>query len=171
MSFLSSTIVDAIVKLEGSEELVGVATVTLPDIEGKTEEMSGLGVGNFEEVVTGLYNSMSLTLKFRGMAKNNIKTKGKSVGLVITAAIQGRDKQNHEAITQKVLITVKGTIKSSKEGEISKGGKIEPERTLSLTYYKLEVDGDVHYEIDVFNQIAVIDGENILEAVNSILGR
>ena len=37
-------IVDSIVRQDGTNELVGVATVTLPDVENVTEEMSGMGV-------------------------------------------------------------------------------------------------------------------------------
>lgn len=170
MSFIPTIITDAIIRLEGSEEVIGLATITLPDMESKTEEMSGLGMGNFEEVVTGLFNSISMTLKFRGMAKNTLKTKGKPINLVAIAVIQGRDGQTHEVVTQKLVVTCRGQIKSSKEGDLSKGGKIEPERVLALTYYKAEIDGEVQYELDVFNRKAVIDGEDVLAAVNSILG-
>ena len=170
MSFISTVITDAIVRLEGSEELVGVATVTLPDIESKTEEMTGLGMGNFEAIVTGLYNSLSLTLKFRGMAKNNFKTKGEPISLVINGAIQGYNRQTGAVEVQTFLATVRGQLKSAKDGELSRGGKVEPERVLALTYYKAEIDGEVQYEIDVFNRKATIDGEDILSAVNTALG-
>ena len=170
MSFLSTVITDAIVKLEGSEELVGIATVTLPDIENKTEEVTGLGTGNFEAVVVGLYNALSITLKFRGMAKSNLKSKGKPVDLIINAAIQGQDRETGEVVIQKLTVTARGQVKSAKEGELARGGKIEPERVLALTYYKYEIDGEVQYEIDTYNRKAIIDGEDVLAAVNAALG-
>jgi P2 family phage contractile tail tube protein len=170
MSFLPTLITDAIVRIEGSEEIVGIATITLPDMENKTEEISGLGMGNYEEVVIGLQSAMSVTLKFRGMSKNTLKTRGKPINLVAVAVLQGRDGQTHDVMTQKLVVSMKGQIKSSKEGELSKGGKVEPERVLSLTYYKLEIDGEVQNEIDVFNRKVVIDGEDVLAAINTMLG-
>ena len=40
----ATVIEDAIIRLNGTDELVGIANITLPDIEHKTETISGLGV-------------------------------------------------------------------------------------------------------------------------------
>ena len=44
------------------------------------------------------------------------------------------------------------------------------ELEFSLTYYKLELDGIVLYEIDVFNKKAIVDGEDLYATTNNILG-
>ena len=170
MAHLPGVINDVIIKLGGSEELIGVGSITLPDVENKTEEVTGLGVGAHEVVIHGLYNSLSMTIKFLGMAKSSLVTKGKSVNLVMIAAAQGVNDSEHSLEFKKIIVTVKGAVKSSKGGEISHGGKVEPEKTLALTYYKLEIDGEVQHEIDVFNKIAIVDGENVREVIDSILG-
>ena len=48
--YIPGIIVDAIVRLEGTDQIIGIASVTLPDIEHSVEEIKGLGVDTFEQV-------------------------------------------------------------------------------------------------------------------------
>lgn len=41
---------------------------------------------------------------------------------------------------------------------------------MAVTYYKLEIDGRVMYEIDMVNAVRVIDGVDQLAAERSALG-
>lgn len=163
-------IVDSIVKNEGTDELVGLATVTLPDIENVTEEIVGMGVGKFEEVLASSFQSMTLGLKFMGMTSNIAFSKGKTNSLIITAAIDSFNKETHENEEKKLVCSVKGKMKKRTGGEIGRENKNEPEIELALTYYKLEIDGEVIYEIDKFNKKAIVDGEDLRASINNILG-
>ena len=163
-------VVDSIVRQDGTEELVGVATITLPDVENVTEEMSGMGVGKFEEVLEHSFQTMTLGMKFMGITGNINFSKGKTTSLVITSAIDSYNKETHENEEKKLVCSIKGKLKKRTGGELGRDNKNEPELEFALTYYKLEIDGQIIYEIDKFNKKAIVDGEDLRARTNNILG-
>lgn len=167
--FLAQVIVDAIVRKDGSNEIVGMGTVTLPDLENTVEEVKGLGIGTHEHVIQNLFNSMTLQLKFTGISKNINLGAGKILNLVIQASTGGIETDTHEMEEKKIEISCKGHVKKRTGGELGRGSKNEPEVEIALSYYKLEIDGEVSAEIDVFNRIATVDGEDVYQKTKSIL--
>ena len=152
---------DVIVRQDGSNELIGIATTTLPDIENKVETMSGLGTGEFEHVIDTAFNALTLGLKFQGPGKHIGFTKGKAVSLIIKGALSGVDDESHDEALQIMTVSVKGRLKKRSGGEFGAAVKNETEMEFALTYYKLEIDGEVIIEIDVLNKIVIIDGEDL----------
>ena len=69
-----------------------------------------------------------------------------------------------------VIATVRGMLKEVDLGDWKPGDKAEIKHAMALTYYKLEVDGRVVYEIDMINAVRVIDGVDQLAAERSALG-
>lgn len=169
-NYIPGMIVDSIVRQDGTDELVGVATVTLPDIENVTEEVKGLGVDAFNEVVSNAFGAMTLGMKFIGPTANIGFSKQKTTSLIITSAIAAYNKETHEEEQKKLVCSIKGKLQKRTGGELGKAIKNEPELEFSVTYYKLELDDVVIYEIDKFNKKAIIDGEDLYSATNSILG-
>jgi len=161
---------DAIITLNGGDEIVGAYKLTPPDMNLKTEEMSGLGLSNYEEVIDSLYESMTTVISFTGLTKNVGIGSGKTFNLVAIAAIQGTDPDTGETSYRKVVHTVRGKVKTRKNGEITRGGKSEPELEIATTYYKHEIDGVVMDELNVFSRVAIINGEDIRAGINQILG-
>lgn len=167
--FLAKIIVDAIVRKDGTEEIVGIGTVTLPDLENVVEEVKGLGIGTHEHVVQGLFNSMTLQLKFTGISKNINLGSGEVLNLVIKASTGGVDTVSHEMEQKEIQISCKGHVKKRTGGELGKGSKNEPEVEIAISYYKLEIDGEVSAEIDVYNSVAIVDGKDVYEKTKKIL--
>lgn len=167
--YIPGIIVDAIVRLEGTEQIVGLATVTLPDIEHSVEEIKGLGVDTFEQVNPSSTNALTLQLKFNGFNKNMTLGKNDVANLVIKVAVGGMDSDAHGFVQKAMIISCKGRVKKRTGGELGKGTKNEPEIELALTYYKQEIDGEVIVEIDKINTIAIIDGKNAYEETRKIL--
>ncbi len=170
MSFRPGVINDAIVSLNGEGEMIGIVKVTPPEITFKTEEIVGLGLSSYEEVIDGLVDTMTTNVGFSGLSKSISFGKGKSFNLIVTAAIQGTDDEDGTTKYQKIVHTIRGKVKSIKSGELSRGGKVEPEVEIATTYYKHEIDGKTITEIDVFSRKTVIDGEDIRSEINNILG-
>lgn len=167
---IPTIIAETIVRKNGTDEVVGLATVTLPDIEHKTEEIQGMGVDTFEQVIPGSFNALSLTMKFTGISKSFNFDSYKVLDLIITAAVSVKDTETQEDEFIKVVCSVKGKIKKRTGGEFGKGNKNEPEIEIALTYYKLEVDGDIIYEIDKTAKKVVIDGDDVYAGIKNILG-
>ena len=164
---IQSLIADALVKESGTN-ILGMTSYTLPEVVFKEEEITGLGTGNIKEVLKNNVEALTLPLKISGVDKKSLQLLQKNkVSLVLAAAVQ---KDEDELGWTPVIATVKGSVKSFKMGEVTKGGKFEPEIELNLTYYKLEVDEEVIYEIDQINNVMIIDGKDINDGIRAAIG-
>lgn len=167
--FRPGVIKDVIVRLGGSEELVGIGTVTLPDLENKAETITGLGTDEFEYVLDTCFNNLALSLKFQGLSKHIKFSQAKVVDLVIKAALGGLDDETHDDKIEVLTVSCKGRIKKRTGGELGRATKNEPEIELALTYYKYEIEGEVIAEIDKLNKIVILDGEDIAAKIKQAL--
>ncbi|MBR8701460.1 MULTISPECIES: phage major tail tube protein [unclassified Fusobacterium] len=165
---LASIIEDAIVRLDGSNELVGVATIGLPDIEHKTETISGLGVIEHDVVLQTAFNAMKMTFKFTNRSKT-IALPANNINLVIKAQITGVNPETHEWEEQIATYSIKGKKIKTSGGELGKAVKNETEIELALTYFKEVIDDVVVTEIDVYNRKAQIDGVDLYEKLRNNL--
>lgn len=167
---IPSIIKSCSVKINGNDKIIGIAEFTLPDLTFKEEEINVLGLGAMKEVVVTMPEAMSTTIKFLGVDKTALKLKaGKGINLVLAAAIQIVD-ENDNSGEMALFANIKGTIKSHKLGTVGPNGKLEPEIEINLSYFKLEIDNDVLYEIDQRNEVLVLDGEDLRAGVNAIIG-
>ena len=66
-------------------------------------------------------------------------------------------------------ITIKGMTKGHDYGKLKKGGYGNPTIKKEVIYYKDQVGEDVIEEIDKFNGKAVINGEDVLGNVASLI--
>lgn len=168
MAFLAEIIEEAIIRLDGKEEIYGIATLTIPDVEHKTETITGMGVIEHEKVIATAFNAMSTTIKFMNRNKG-ISLPHDNVNLTATAAITGVNKDTHEYEQQKAVYSFKGKKKKTSGGDLGKAIKNETEIEIALTYYKEEIDGEVVHEIDVYNRKAVINGVDLYENIRKVL--
>lgn len=167
---IPSIIKSCSVKINGNDKVIGIAEFTLPDLTFKEEEINVLGLGAMKEVVVTMPEAMSTTIKFLGVDKTALKLKaGKGINLVLAAAIQIVD-ENDNSGEMALFANIKGTIKSHKIGTVGPNGKLEPEIEINLSYFKLEIDNDVLYEIDQRNEVLVLDGEDLRAGINAIIG-
>ncbi|MBS9775674.1 MAG: phage major tail tube protein [Fusobacterium sp.] len=168
MAFRSEVIEEAIVRINGTNELVGIANVSLPDITHKKETIEGLGVIKHSTPIPTNFDEMSLKIKFINrydgisLGKNNIN-------LTITAAITGVDTDTHEYADQKAVYSIKGKITKTSGGELGKGVKNETELEIDLTYFKEEINGKIIYEIDVYNKKVIVNGIDYYGRLNGLL--
>jgi len=89
--------------------------------------------------------------------------------LIIKAEINTIDDSTHDNDNQVLTASIKGKVKKRTGGELGRAVKNEPEIEIALTYYKLEISGEVIHEIDVFGKKALIDGEDLYETTKSLL--
>ena len=165
----STVIEDAIIRLNGTDELVGIANITLPDIEHKTEAITGLGVIEHDEPIPTAFNAMKLQLKFTNRSKDIMFGYGSNVNLTAKAAILVENSETHENDEIEAIFSFKGKRIKTSGGDLGKAVKNETELEFSLTYYKEEIQGKVIHEIDVYKRKAVFNGQDLYEKVRSIL--
>lgn len=157
--------------LQGQRKL-GMADVTLPEINYKTDTLSGAGIGGDIDMPTlGQTDSMELGIKWRTINEDvTALLKQEAQDLEIRGANQHYDAGTGKLNVQAVKVNVRGLPKKGNFGTATPASKTEAESTLEILYLKITIDGKKKVEIDKLNYIHYVDGVDYLEAVRNALG-
>ena len=157
--------------LQGQRKL-GMADVTLPEINYKTDTLSGAGIGGDIDMPTlGQTDSMELGIKWRTINEDvTALLKQEAQDLEIRGANQHYDAGTGKLGVQAVKVNVRGLAKKGNFGTATPASKTEAESTLEILYLKITIDGKKKVEIDKLNYIHYVDGVDYLEAVRNALG-
>jgi P2 family phage contractile tail tube protein len=145
-----------------------VPSLTLPKLTVKTEAYRGGGMAGEIEMDMGL-EKMEAGFTTNGVRRESLKWFGLSDRTACNATFRGAFKGLKGAVSA-VVVTLRGGIKEVDPGDWKAGEKAESKHSMSLVYYKLEIDGRVIYEIDMVNNVRVIDGVDQLAAERAALG-
>lgn len=159
------------VYLDGND-LLGFSDVELPSLEAMTDTVSGAGVaGEVETPILGHYSGMTLTLNWRTVTKNTtILAAPKAHQLDLRGSIQQYDAGDGAYKTVPLKVVVKGVPTNTGLGNMQVGQGQDNSTELEVHYLKVLVDGEEKIELDKYNFICVIDGQDYLESVRSDLG-
>jgi len=152
--------------------VLGLATIDLPQIQAMSETVSGSGIsGEVETPVRGHFQSMTTTFHWRTIEKEAAKLLQHGAHQIDARGSQ----QVHDAAsgtyeTVAVRATMKVMPKSYNLGSFEPGAQTDSEQEFEVSYIKLYVDGEEVVEIDKFNFIAKIGGEDQLASVRADLG-
>ena len=153
-------------------EILGTATVELPELSYMTETLSGAGIaGEIETPITGQFGSMSTTLNFNAIQPDTIallSTKGNT--LTLRSSQQMLDMGQTSTTTQGVKIMLKTLPKTMSLGSFEPAAKTDTSIELETPYIKIEIDDKQVLEIDKLNFKCVIGDDDLLEQVRSNLG-
>jgi len=148
------------VYLRGIIDMIGIASVELPDIKTMSESVSGSGVmGEIDAPTPGHYGSMELKLKFRSLTGDIMLLMDpldKDMRLV--ASVQAHDYVLGRSREEGHEINVGCRFKSCNMGtlEVAKAGN--PELTFEVYRIKYAIDRIPRFEIDKINFINNIGG-------------
>lgn len=145
-----------------------VPSLTLPKLTVKTETYRGGGMTGEVEIDMGL-EKLESSFTTNGVRRESLKWFGLSDRTACNAVFRGSFKGLKGAVSA-VVVTLRGGIKEVDAGDWKPGDKAEMKHSMSLVYYKLEIDGRVIYEIDMVNMVRVIDGVDQLAAERTALG-
>jgi len=164
---------DANIYVDGANWL-GKAEVSLPEIAQKMVDYAAFGVsGTVEVPVIGHTDKMEGTIKFKSMtadAANVLYNPQKAPLLDARAAIQKYDPSTGEMKTYPVKVTIRAFFKKIKLSDFKQASDVESEASYAAHYFKLEIDGQEIVEIDQFNYIYKVKGQDILTEIKSTLG-
>jgi len=104
-----------------------------------------------------------------GVRRDALKFFGLADGSGFNGTFRGAFKGLKGKITP-VVITLRGSLTTLEMGEWKAAGETVVKHTVSVTYYKLEIDGRQMYEIDPLGLKRVINGVDQLAAQRSALG-
>ncbi|RMQ45990.1 Phage major tail tube protein [Pseudomonas cichorii] len=145
-----------------------VTSLTLPKMTLKMEEHRAGGMDAPIEMDMGMEKGEASFVSV-GVRRESLKFFGLSDGTAFNGVFRGAFRGLKGAVTP-VIVTLRGTLKEVDMGDWKPGDKAEIKHAVALTYWKVEVDGRVMYEIDPLASIRVIDGVDQLDAVRSALG-
>lgn len=145
-----------------------VPSMTLPKLSIKTEEYRGGGMSGPVDLPTGL-EKLEAAFTTNGVRKEALKFFGLADQTACNLVFRGSFK-GQKGTVKSVTVTLRGSLKEVDMGDWKPGDKAEIKHAVAVTYYKLQIDGRVMYEIDFANMVQVINGVDQLAAERSALG-
>jgi len=145
-----------------------VPTLTLPKLTLKTEDYQGGGMFAPIEFAVGM-EKIESAFSTNGVRREALKFFGLADQTATSLTFRGAFADLKGRITP-VIVTMRGGVKEVDMGDWKPAGVGEIKHAVKLTYYKLEIDGRLMYEIDPLAMIMVVDGVDQLAAERSALG-
>lgn len=145
-----------------------VPSLTLPKLTVKTDDYRGGGMDAPVEMDMGL-EKLEASFTTNGVRKEVLKYFGAFDQTGFNATFRGAFKGQKGAVTA-VVATLRGGLKEVDPGDWKAGDKAEFKYAVAVTYYKLEIDGRLMYEIDPVSSVRVINGVDQLMDVRNALG-
>lgn len=150
-------------------KLIGVSSeVELPELEAITETISGAGIlGELDTPATGQFGSTSMTVPFSNLHEDlfELIDPTSPVNLTLRGSQQCIDPSTGTTDYYPVKIVVRGKAINITMGNFKKGGKGEPEVELSLSYFKVDINGTTGVELDKLNSVFIVNGTDMLAKI------
>lgn len=158
---------------ENSNEFMGIADITLPDIERVTVEVQGAGMnGTLNSPVLGQFNAMSMTFSFKTHTKEQHSLfEGRTHTLDLREAVQGRNNISGEVEVTPHKYVVKVIPTKYSKGKLATASTADASGEYAVSYYAEYIDGKKITEIDPLNYICIVNGVDELAAVRVALGK
>lgn len=171
MAIEISKVFNARVYIDGTDFIARAEEVDLPKIKFKFADTKALGIYADSELPTGL-DKLEARIKFNSVYPDFISLAADpftSRTVIIRAPYQVWTQQG-VAKTAPLKAELKGFFKEWDSGKFKKADSAEAEVTMSVYYYRLEVDGIEIIEIDTINNIYKVKGNDILAEYRTVIG-
>lgn len=145
-----------------------VPSLTLPKLTLKTEDYQGGGMFAPIEFAVGM-EKIESSFTTNGVRREALKFFGLADQTATSLTFRGAFADLKGRITP-VIVTMRGGVKEVDMGDWKPATVGEIKHAVKLTYYKLEIDGRLMYEIDPLAMTMVVNGVDQLAAERSALG-
>ena len=155
-----------------SNDLLGIATVDLPEIAAMSDTVSGAGIaGEVESPVLGHFASMTTTFTWRTIESSAMTLcQQKAHAVEIRGSQQVYDGTSGTYSTVPVRASMRIVPKTVSLGSFEPGSTTDTEQEFEVLYLKLFVNNKEMIEIDKYNYVAKFGTEDALAGVRSDLG-
>lgn len=145
-----------------------VSEVNLPKLKRKTEEQRLGGMDGPVKMGMGM-EMMDGSFTLSGIAPDVLAFFGLADDTAFNGNFRGAYK-NQKGEVVAVIATFRGMIEEVDPGSWKPGEKAETKFSIAPSYYKLESDGKVIYELDPANCIRIINGKDEAAAERQAIG-
>jgi P2 family phage contractile tail tube protein len=158
---------------EDAVEYLGMAEVTLPDIELMSEAIKGAGIsGEFNAPYLGHTSAMTASINFRTVNENASKLlEPRNHQLEFRASQQYRENSTGEVTTKAVKYVLIAQPTKLGLGKLAPASPADVSGEYSITYLFMSLNGKKNIEIDILNFIFYVNGVDYLEKVRKDLGK
>ncbi|MBJ9977808.1 phage major tail tube protein [Pseudomonas sp. S75] len=168
MAMIPETLANLNLFVDGVSFQGDVPSLTLPKLALKMEEYRPGGMDLPVSMDQGM-EKQEAAFTTSGVRRESLKFFGLADGTAFNGTFRGAFKGLKGQINP-VIVTLRGALKEVDMGDWKSGDKAEIKHSVALTYYKLEVDGRLVYEIDALGMKRVIDGVDQLASQRAALG-
>lgn len=164
-------VTNANVYMDGNSLLGRAEEAALPAIKQLMAEHKALGMAGKFEVPAG-FDKMEAKFKWASVYPEVMKKcchPRKAVQVQVRASVETWTGMGLTAEAPLVCYLT-GTFKDFTPGTYKPHDNVENESVMSVTYAKLEIDGEEIFEIDVLENIFKVAGEDVLETFKSNIG-
>lgn len=155
-----------------TEKQIGITgEVKIPSIEFKTVTVEGAGIGGeYESPTPGYSGSTEIEIPYRLVGTQPLELmKNKYSTIFLRGVKQLNDISGGGLVNKPIKITIKGMPKSIDLGKLAVSSVMETSVKLEVVYIKIETDDTVILESDKLNLIYVINGEDQLAEIRSMM--
>ena len=169
MAALPRTLKNMNVFVDGHSWAGTAETVTLPKITKKTEDFRGAGMLGDIALDMG-YEKLEMEITYAGFDPKQYKQLGRCGTSDLPIRYVGAYERQDTCTIQNVEVYVRGQAVELDPGDSTLGEKSEIKMSYNVTYYRLEVDGEVIVELDLINGIERFGDSDLAEELKRILG-
>lgn len=157
---------------DGKDELIGDGKeITLPDLSPKSAPIEGSGIlGSVNVPVPGMYESLVVDIPFRMLNKKATELFiGRRYATVkIRGGILMLNESTGDMEDRGIVVTVRGMGSKLSPGKIALGQTMDSGVSIEAIYFCIEIDSSKVFELDKFNSVCTINGEDILKNLRSL---
>ncbi len=154
---------------DGVNYMGEIPEVTLPTITRQMEDYRGGGMGGPVKLDYGM-EAMEAELKAAGWLMDMLKTWGtpRADGTMIRFAGALQSDDTGQVVACEAVI--RGRFSEFEPGSSKAGEATEQTYKMAVSYYKLTLDGQVLFEIDLINMIEIVGGDDRMSQTRAALG-
>jgi len=154
------------------KRLLGTVQITQPNLQSMTQEIKGAGIAGSADVpVLGHFQDMTGTIAFRTVTPDVKKILAQQYHHIeFWAAVQTFDPATGKKTPKQHKVIWRAMPKGTNLGTHAVGELQNREIEFNIIYLKEFYDNDLVLEIDKFNYIYNVGGEDLLSSVRSIVG-
>ena len=147
----------------------GIATqVTPPKLKIKAEDYRGGGMDAPIKMDLGL-EALEANFALSGISIDALRFFGLADQSAFNGVFRGAFR-THKGEVQSCVVTLRGMLTEIDMGDWKPSDKAETKFSLACSYYKLELDGLLIYEIDPIASVRIVDGLDQLADIRAALG-
>lgn len=149
----------------GFSRPMGVATVTLPNLEAKSDALTGAGIlGEIEMPTLGQFSSTEIELEWNTVTSDAVSlAPGVAEELTFRGEMQVADAMTGGIKLVGCRVVVRTIGKGLDLGSAEPASATGTKNTLECFYIKIVVDGSEKFELDKLNGIYRVDGVSLID--------